>query len=188
MANARETFDSSIKDAEDLLGHFVAQPTPKPQNAEVLKRAGLVMALTAWETYVEDRALEELQRNPKVTDGSLPGSFMLAKLKEELKRFHTPDSNKTRKLFRDYTGIDVTAGWKWAGYDCAAAKKKLNELLGVRGEIVHRAKEPDAGGPPKAHPVKKEDLKKAIQFLKGLVTATEGALSGAIRKAEQLSC
>jgi hypothetical protein len=132
MANARELFDSSIKDAEDLLAHFDAQPKPPPPNAEVLKRAGLIMALTAWETYVEDRAHEKLLRNPDVAKASLSGRFMQAKLEEELKRFHNPDSNKTRKLFSDYTGIDVTTGWKWAGYNCAAAVKKLDELLEPR--------------------------------------------------------
>lgn len=58
-----------------------------------------------------------------------------------------------------------------------SAKKKLDELLGIRGDIVHRSKEPDDGGPSKAHPVKREDLAKAIRFLKGLVDATEKAFA-----------
>ena len=179
MPTAREMFDFSIKDAEDLLGHFVAQPTPKPKNAEVLKRAGLVMALTAWETFVEDRVLEEVERNSQVVKGSHAGNFMLKKLREELKRLHNPDAAKTKKLFLDYVGIDVTTKWEWPGYEPKTAKKKLNDLLGVRGDIVHRSKEPDAGGPPKAHQVKREDLEKAIKFLKGLIEATDKALRAA---------
>ena len=64
MSKARERFEVSIRDSEDLLGHFDAQSKPPPQNAEVLKRAGLVMAFTAWETYVEDLIEEvvELRR------------------------------------------------------------------------------------------------------------------------------
>jgi hypothetical protein len=50
MSKAKLSFESSIKDAEDLLAHFDNMPKPPPPNAEVLKRAGLVMALTAWET------------------------------------------------------------------------------------------------------------------------------------------
>jgi hypothetical protein len=51
MPTAKETFESSIKDASDLLDHFDKINTkPPPPNAEVLKRAGLVMAITAWET------------------------------------------------------------------------------------------------------------------------------------------
>lgn len=58
MSKSLVDFESSIRDAEELLAHFDTQPKPPPANAEVLKRAALVMALTAWETYVEDRVLE----------------------------------------------------------------------------------------------------------------------------------
>jgi len=53
------TFNHSIQDATELLNHFDAlNPNPPPPNAEVLKRASLVMALTALETYIEDRIIE----------------------------------------------------------------------------------------------------------------------------------
>ncbi len=175
MSKARERFDVSIRDAVDLLGHFDSQPKPPPQNAEVLKRAGFVMAFTAWETYVED-LIEELvmARNPPADAGHAE-RFMLARLQEELKRLNNPTSDKTKKLFHDYAGVDVTKHWKWSNYDAVAAKKKLDELLSLRGDIVHRSKAPHDGGPSKAHPVKREDLAKAIRFLKGLVDATEKA-------------
>ena len=59
MSRARDSFAQSILDSENLLAHFNALNTkpPRPQ-LEVLKRAGLIMAMTAWETYVEDRILE----------------------------------------------------------------------------------------------------------------------------------
>lgn len=98
---------------------------------------------------------------------------MLARLKEELKRLHNPTSDKTRKLFLDYAGVDVTKHWKWSNYDTTAVRKKLDALLSLRGDIVHRSKAPDGGGPSKAHPVKREDLAKVIRFLKGLVDATD---------------
>lgn len=53
---ACEVFAQSILDAENLLSHFNTLNTkPPPPEIEVLKRAGLIMAMTAWETYVEDR-------------------------------------------------------------------------------------------------------------------------------------
>lgn len=177
MSKARERFDVSIKDAEDLLQHFDKQPKPPPQNAEVLKRAGLIMALTAWETYVEDLIEEVVIGGKAHTDAGLAERFMQARLQEELKRFHNPNFDKTKKLFVDYAGVDVTKHWKWSNYDPASAKKKLDGLLGIRGDIVHRSKAPDDGGPSKAHPVKREDLAKAIRFLKGLVDATEKAFA-----------
>lgn len=177
MSKARELFEVSIRDAEDLLAHFDSQVKPPPQNAEVLKRAGLVMALTAWETFVEDLVYEEVLSNLQVVEGSHAGKFMQMRLEEELKRFNNPASDKTRKIFLDYVGLDVTKHWKWPGYEPETAKKKLDELLGKRGDIVHRSKVPDAGGPSKAHPVKREDLAKAIRFLKRLVEVTDNALA-----------
>jgi hypothetical protein len=176
MSKARELFGVSIRDAEDLLEHFDRQPKPPPSNAEVLKRAGLVMALTAWETFVEDLIEEKVSTSIQSMSGSHASKFMLGRLQEELKRFHNPNSEKTRKMFLDYAGVDVTKNWKWPGYDPDSARKKLDELLGIRGDIVHRSKAPYTGGPTKAHPVTREDLAKAIRFLKGLADVTDKAL------------
>lgn len=177
MSKSRERFELSIRDAEDLLQHFDNQPKPPTQNAEVLKRAGLVMALTAWETFVEDLIAEVVLGGNQHTEAGHAWRFMQSRLQEELKRFHNPTSDKTRKIFLDYAGVDVTKQWKWPGYEPASARKKLDELLGIRGDIVHRSKAPDEGGSSKAHPVKREDLAKAIRFLKGLVDATEKAFA-----------
>ena len=176
MSKAKTAFESSIKDAEDLLAHFDSMPKPPPENAEVLKRAGLVMALTAWETYVEDRAREEVQARLKVVNGSYVGKFVTARLEDELKRFHNPTSDKTRKLFSDFLEIDVTAGWEWQHFDSPKAKKTLDELIAKRGDAVHRSKPSVAGAPPAPHLVKREDLEKSIRFLKGLVQATDRVL------------
>lgn len=177
MSKSAEAFKDQIKDAEDLLAHFDAQPKPPPPNAEVLKRAGLVMALTAWETYVEDRVREELLVRLRVINGSPVGNFVLAKLEEELRRFHNPTSEKTRKLFQDFLAVDVTAFWEWQHFDPAKAKKTLDELIGKRGDAVHRSKPAPNGSPPAPHLVRREDLERNIKFLKALVEATDKALN-----------
>ena len=133
------------------------------------------MALTAWETYVEDRALEAVAARLKAVNGSPIGNFVSNKLQEELKRFHNPTSEKSRKLFLDYLQVDIWTGWKWANYDPASAKKTLDELISRRGDVVHRSK-PLTSGAPSPHLVKRDDLEKAIRFLKGLVEATDRAL------------
>lgn len=176
MSKAKITFESSIKDAEDLLAHFDSMPKPPPENAEVLKRAGLVMALTAWETYVEDRVREEVQARLKVVNGSYIGKFVTARLEDELKRFHNPNAEKTKKLFSDFLEVDVAAGWEWQHFDPPKVKKTLDELISKRGDAVHRSKPSTAGAPPAPHLVKREDLEKSIRFLKGLVEATDRAL------------
>jgi hypothetical protein len=176
MSKSLIDFESSIRDAEELLGHFDAQPKPPPPNAEVLKRAALVMALTAWETYVEDRVVEAVKARLRVVDGSYVGKFVLSRLGEELKRFHNPTAEKTHKLFMDFLEIDVTASWEWQHVDTAKAKKTLNELLSKRGDAVHRSKPPAIGASPQPHLVKREELERALRFLKCLVEATDRAL------------
>ncbi len=178
MSKARATFDSSIKDAEDLLDHFDAiNRNPPPEKAEVLKRAGLVMALTAWETYVEDLAREELEARLKIVNGSSLGKFVQSRFEEELRRFHNPSAEKTKRLFLDYLEIDVTAHWQWQHLDPSKVRKNLDDLIALRGNVVHRSK-PAKIGVPAPHPVKREDLEKAIRFLKCLVEATDKALEG----------
>jgi hypothetical protein len=176
MSKAKIAFENSIKDAEDLLAHFDALAKPPPENSEVLKRAGLVMALTAWETYVEDCVLEEVTARLRVVNGSYVGKFVLRRLEEELRRFHNPTSEKARKLFNDFLEVDVTAAWEWQHFDSAKAKKTLDELISKRGDAVHRSKPSTTGASPAPHLIKREDLEKSIRFLKSLVDATDNAL------------
>ena len=175
-SKAKLTFDRSIRDAEELLAHCESLGHPLPQKAEVFKRAGLVMALTAWETYVEDRILEAVRHRVSV-DASHAERFMVNRLEDELKRFNSPTSDKTKKLFTDYLDVDVTTEWRWNGFDTAKARARLDSLVKKRGDAVHRSKS-SVDGAPKPHLVRKDELKKAIQFLKDLVEATERSLAG----------
>jgi hypothetical protein len=177
MSKARSTFDSSIQDAEVLLAHFDSLNTkPPPDNLEVLKRAGLIMALTAWETYVEDRAREEVHARLDSDSESHLAKLVVTRLEAELKRFHNPNSDKTRQLFVDYLEIDVTRHWEWPNVDTSKAKKILDDLIAKRGDAVHRSK-PHSTGAPAPHLVRREDLDRAIRFLKALVDATEGSFA-----------
>jgi len=173
MSEAKISFDYGIQDAEDLLAQFDAINTkPPPENAEVLKRAGLVMALTAWETYVEDRASEALNKKLSVVAGSYAGDFIQKRLKTDLRQFHNPTAEKTKRLFSEYLEVDVTQGWHWANTNPARAKKLLNEWISKRGDAVHRSK-PVNNGSPAPHLIKRDELAKAIRFIKELVKATD---------------
>ena len=173
MSDASETFEQSIQDAENLLKHFNALNTkPPPPEIEVLKRAGLIMAMTAWETYVEDRLQEAAtQRLSKLRNRAI-AEFVAAKLAEEIKRLHNPDYHKTIELFGDYAGVDLKEFWSWNNCDLKTVKQKLGQYMKLRGDIVHRSRT-ISPGEPNSHPVKKVDLEKAINFLKSLVDATE---------------
>ncbi|MBF8663774.1 hypothetical protein IRZ45_09565 [Pseudomonas aeruginosa] len=176
MSLAKISFEHGIKDAEDLLAHFdEINSNPPPSNSEVLKRAGLVMALTAWETYVEDRVTEGVQKRLAAVTGSYVGNFILKKLQLDLKQFHNPNSDKTKKLFVEYLDIDVTQGWNLANYEPEKAKTALNQWISKRGDAVHRSK-PLNNGSPVAHLIKRDELEKAIRFIKDLVKATDAHL------------
>lgn len=172
MSKASDGFAYSIKDSENLLLHFNALNTkPPPPEIEVLKRAGLIMAMTAWETYVEDRLVEAAEERLHALGNDAVAGLVMNKLMEEIKRLNNPDSSRAIQLFRDYAGVDLSSTWFWNGVDHKTVKNRLNNYLKLRGDIVHRSK-PDTAT---SHPVKKVDLEKAISFLKLLVDATERA-------------
>jgi len=177
MSAASDAFEQSILDAENLLGHFNKLNTkPPPPETEVLKRAGLIMAMTAWETYVEDRVTEALaDRLRTLADESLT-SFIRTRLVEEIKRLHNPTSDKTIQLFRDYANVDLAHNWSWNNFDSRTVRERLNQYIRLRGEVVHRSRAVTPG-PPQPHPVTKEDLEKVIRFLRNLVAVTESALT-----------
>jgi hypothetical protein len=175
MSKSLEKFKVSIQDSKNLLELFNKHGKTDPECFEVLKRAGLIMAMTAWETYVEDRLTEALEQQTKIIKGSSLGDFVQKKLDEELKRFNTPRSDKTKKLYSDFLGIDdVTEGWKWSNYEPQKAREQLNRWIELRGDVVHHSK--DVSASPRPHAVKKEDLAKCITFLIGLVNAFDAYL------------
>jgi RiboL-PSP-HEPN len=175
MSQAGTTFEHSIRDAENLLTHFnsLNDKPPKPE-LEVLKRAGLIMAMTAWETYVEDRVLEAAAvRLAKLSDKSI-AAFMQSKLDDEIKRLNNPVSEKVIALFRDYAGTDLSKNWAWPNFDRRLVCERLDAYIKLRGDVVHRSP-PKAEGRRKPDPVTKDELQKTIRFLKELVRATEAA-------------
>ncbi len=178
MSKASETFVQSILDAEHLLKHFNQLNTkPPPPDIEVLKRAGLVMAMTAWETYVEDRVEEATEERLRAVEDQSIKKLVRSKLKEEISRLHNPTSEKTEELFRQYADVELRGKWCWNGSDDETTRKRLNDYIRLRGDVVHRSRRVQPG-PPEPHPVKKDELEKAIRFLKSLVEATEIALRG----------
>jgi hypothetical protein len=170
MSDAGKLFESSIKDAEDLLKRFDDEnKDASALNSETLKRAGMVIAMAAWETYIKNRFVEEVECWLASVNGSLLGNFVQRRINEDLKRFFNPSSDRTKLLFKSYFEIDITSGWVWDNYQSAQAKKVLNDLIAKRGDAAHIANTSASD----AHVVKRDELDKAIRFLRGLVVATE---------------
>ena len=138
-------------------------------------RAGLILAITAWETYVEDRAREALEANLASLPGNPAAQFMKNKFEEEIRRFHNPNTAKTSKLFIDYTGKDITKFWSRNPGGAAKAKELLDQWVNRRGQAAHRSLANGSGKPSAPHLVNREDLLKLIKFLKMLVSQTEAS-------------
>ena len=175
---ALQTFAHAIQDATDLLNHFdrINQQPPPPE-AEVLKRASLVMALAALETYVEDRISEAADSVAGAgNDSSRLVSFYRESLRNDLKYFHTPTTDRIKMIFQKYLGIDVTEGWCWNNFDSVRARAELNKVAKKRGDIAHRSWRPVAGQ-PSPHAVTREELRKTIRFVIDLVEATDKFLA-----------
>ena len=175
MSEASDSFEEFIQDAENLLNHFNTLNTlPPPPDIEVLKRAGLVMAMTAWESYVEDRLQEASAERLKNLNDDLVAGLVARKLEIEIKQLNNPNSATTIRLFREYAFIDLESDWSWNNFEPKIVKATLDEYLKLRGQVVHRSRHGDESA-PNTHPVKKADLEKVIRFLRCLVEATENS-------------
>ncbi len=122
----------------------------------------------------EDRVLDAAAEGLSSLGDRSAAAFIQSKLDDEIKRLHNPTSDKTIQLFRDYAGVELKNAWRWNNSDNDAICARLNQYMKLRGDVVHRSRA-ITPGPPKAHPVTKEDLERTIRFVKSLVQVTEGA-------------
>jgi hypothetical protein len=173
-SKALQIFEHAIQDAVDLLSHFDSlNKKPPPPEIEVLKRASLIMALAALETYFEDLLVESVSAlSANRGEDKRLSDFFRTSLDNDLKTFHTPSTDRVRPIFTKYLGYDVTDGWSWNHCDPAKARAELNRLAKKRGDIAHRSWRP-LPGQPVQHAVTRDAMRKHIHFIKELVNATD---------------
>lgn len=109
-------------------------------------------------------------------DRERPSREVKALAKRHVDDLDNPTSEKTLQIFSDYAGTELLPHWRWNNVDPDTARKRLNGYLKLRGDVVHRARV-TVKGPSLPHPVTRDDLQKALYFLKELVKATELALA-----------
>lgn len=177
-SKALQAFEHAIQDSTELLGHFDSlNKQPPASAAEVLKRASLVMALAALETYIEDRIVEAAGVVAgAATNGGRLAEFYNASLQNDLKYFHTPSTDRVRAIFEKFLGLDVSEGWVWNNYDAVRARTELNRIAKKRGDIAHRSLRPRLGQTD-SHAVTRDELRKHIRFICDLVAATDKFLA-----------
>lgn len=168
------SFEHAIQDATELLDHFDSlNKNPPPPEIEVLKRAGLVMALAALEIYFEDLLVESVEELcGHVGTSEHLKEFIRSSLENDLKMFHTPSSDRVRPIFVKYLGYDVSDAWVWNNIDPSKARLELNRLAKKRGDIAHRSGRP-LPGQAMQHAVTREAMRKHVHFIKELVRTTD---------------
>lgn len=176
MSDAYDNFKIAINDSERILETYdlLNKDRIDGRDPEELKRAALIMTLTAWETYVEDRVKEEVELRLRALDGSQIASYIRKKLEYELKTFHTPNSQKTKHIFEDFTDVDVTVSWAISGLSADEGRAKLNHWIKKRGDAVHRS----ITDKQSSHLVSRDDMKKCINFFNQLVEVTDAFMNG----------
>ena len=174
MTQSLETFNRSIVEAKDLLECYNTLNAHAEMAApDALKKASLILALTAWETYIEDVITEVFHAKFSMVKGSMLGNFAERQLEERLKQFHNPGSRKTKQLFEEFFDVDITESWIWNNVDAKIARTQLNKWISLRGDAVHRVNV----DPTAPHVIRKDELAKCIRFIEELVKATDLAVA-----------
>lgn len=211
---ARGNFEHSLADVQILLRFHDTETKKKSgrpdRTLEVFKRAGVILAVTAWETYVEDSLKSQVQERVKAakTPQDLQATFnsvaqawlcsapkppdlakwtgsgwqevILERLRVEVDTLNTPNSSNVEKLFKRYLGLEITKHWKWQGTASKDARRKLDDLVSLRGQLVHRGKELFEGK-ASAH---RKHVVDAVSLLERLVQCTDEALGVAPEEKE----
>lgn len=58
----------------------------------------------------------------------------------EVLAFNTPKSENIAALFKRYVAYDIKAVWTWSGITSDEACSRLDELVSIRGALVHRGR------------------------------------------------
>lgn len=166
ITKAGDNFQFSLSDVYALL--------KADQDTEVFKRAGIILTVTAWETFIEDTLTLHFEKRMKEaqTPGDIESTFnelarvwidnqksihppdivkwtgegwkniLLGRFNNEIARFNTPNSENIKKFFKRYLDLDVENSWQWRGMTPQTACQKLDKLIELRGELVHRGRNP----------------------------------------------
>lgn len=165
MSKTLELFRKGISDAESILTIYDCHNQNSNQikeiypdgmpNIDVLKRACVVMAFTAFESFFENLVTEI--NNKQVYD------FSNEKRNKLLERFHNPTSKNIVELYKSWFGIEnCLKAISFDGQNAENICNRLDEYLKIRGQIVHVQKMDSS----KEDVAKKENVTKILYFLK----------------------
>ena len=117
------------------------------RTAEVsLNRAIVLMAVASWQALIEDLVLAAFQHTTGVTNQG-----RINKVRDEVKKFATPDAAKSRRLIKDnIDGLDILPAWQWSKHGGQGlgllvtgpheAAAQLEAWLRIRHAVAHGAR------------------------------------------------
>jgi hypothetical protein len=159
-------------------------------NQDALHRAGVVMSVAAWESYVED-VLKEAIVKIKPVAGAPLHAVLVHRIAERdankrVKEFNTPNAQNVRKLFQENLDFDPWPHWTWVAgtrrnWNSVRMQKALNDWLTIRHCVAHGASLPNdiamLRNSQGSHSIRLAHLQECRDFIKHIATQTDSALS-----------
>lgn len=155
-STAHAKFEEMIGWVDELIGIHarLRNGAGRRHKQEALYRAGVVLSVAAWETYVEELlrvcySVIETDSNAVGGGGTtpIPGwarhAFSLRRvdLTNSLKQFNTPNSDQVAKLMGQWIGFDPISSWtwKWKGnsWSSGQVKARVDNWLSIRHGVAH---------------------------------------------------
>lgn len=165
MSSTLELFYKGIEDAESILSIYDSHnqngekvkdfyPAGMP-NIDVLKRACVIMAFTAFESFFEN--------NVRDINSKQINDFSNDKRNKLLEHFHNPTSENITKLYKTWFGIEnCLKAITFDGRNTDDICKQLDDYLKIRGQIVHVQKTDSTS----QDIAKRDNVLKILGFLK----------------------
>ena len=158
-SNASQSFNNLIGFVDQLVQIHGKLQTGRGRRHEqdAIHRAGVVMTIAAWESFVEKVVMEGLDAlganaglaaAVPVAAGAAPPAWAKhafglrrAELANSIKRFNTPNAANVRDLFLEALEFNPWPSWTWhAGprqWNTEEMRRRLNNWLDVRHSVAH---------------------------------------------------
>lgn len=169
-SESAQIFADAIRDAESIVTMFSEKSKGNPAVAidlEYLKRSGLILAMVAWETYVKNCLRECVETRLSNGVPEFAKKIIREQMEVDIKAINNPDRARTKKIYLDYTEVDLTEGWETTQTD-------IDGWIKLRGEAAHKSRHLNKESGP--HLVTIPKLKTIINGLRRLVETTDKTL------------
>ena len=131
-----QAFEIDLEEAKTLLD--TARNVAAGMQQSVLLRAGVILAITAWDVFVKD-ALRTLFDERKVDAGSWQ-PYIQGRFENEMLRLNTPNLDNIKPILKNFCNIDTIGTWASPIMSDKMVKDTLDYYIQLRGHLTHRGK------------------------------------------------